>query len=134
MASTKSISLSILAVGAIISLALLFTKSDTPTPQKAFVPEQGNAFIQGDKQTVAVTAKGGFTPEKTIAKSGVSTVLKITTQGTFDCSSVVSIPELNIRKNLPPTGITEIDLGVRQPGILFGTCGMGMYPFEIEFI
>ncbi len=40
---------------------------------------------------------------------------------------------MGISKNLPQTGSTEIDLGSPQAGKLQGTCGMGMYPFAIDF-
>jgi len=133
MPSTKTVSFSILAAGVLIASAVLFTDLYAPK-RTASMPSLNNAYIQGGKQTIEITAKGGFNPKNTVAKSGVPTTLKITTKGTFDCSSAVSIPELNIVKNLPNTGITEIDLGTREPGILSGTCGMGMYPFEINFI
>ncbi len=133
MTSSKTISFSILSTGIIIAGAILFTNIATPK-EKNLVSSPSNAFIQDGNQTIEIVARGGFTPKKTVAKAGVQTILKITTKGTFDCSSVVSIPELNIIKNLPNTGVTEIDLGIHQKGILFGTCGMGMYPFEIDFI
>jgi hypothetical protein len=34
---------------------------------------------------------------------------------------------------LPQTGSTDIDIGTPQPGTLKGSCGMGMYQFEIAF-
>lgn len=129
--SSKYISISIILAGVAVSALIFF--SDSGSSNGNVVPSLGNAFIQGGKQTIDLSAKGGFTPEKTIAKAGIPTVLRITTAGTFDCSSVISIPELRITKNLPNTGVTEIDLGNRPPGILYGSCGMGMYPFEIDF-
>ena len=68
-----------------------------------------------------------------MAQSGVPTILRINTNGTFDCSSSIRIPSMNIQKNLPQSGVTEIDLGTNEKGILKGSCGMGMYPFQIEF-
>ncbi|MCK9351492.1 MAG: cupredoxin domain-containing protein [Candidatus Paceibacterota bacterium] len=131
--SSKTISLIIIAIGIIVAGVIIFSgfgesKENAPSPLNL-----GNVFIQGGKQTVDIIAKGGFEPETSIAKSGVPTVLRITTKGTFDCSSVVNIPELGVRKNLPVNGVTEIDLGTRAPGTLNGSCGMGMYPFTIEF-
>lgn len=66
-------------------------------------------------------------------KAGVPTILKVNTRGTFDCSSVLRIPSINVFQNLPPSGTTEINLGTPKVGLLQGTCGMGMYPFEINF-
>jgi plastocyanin domain-containing protein len=40
---------------------------------------------------------------------------------------------MNFFKSLPQSGVTDIDLSSQKSGTLQGTCGMGMYPFEIEF-
>lgn len=92
-----------------------------------------NVSIIDGKQIIDIKAKGGFYPKKSTAKSSVPTILRINTDGTFDCSSVVRIPSMNISKNLPQSGVTDIDLGSPKEGVVYGTCGMGMYPFEIDF-
>ena len=97
------------------------------------LPLGSNVAIVGGKQTIDLRAKGGYSPKKSTAKAGIPTILKVKTNGTFDCTSVIRIPSMNISKNLPPSGSTEIDLGNPMVGILKGTCGMGMYPFEINF-
>ena len=86
-----------------------------------------------EPQIVEIQAKGGYTPRKSIAKAGVPTIIRFNTNGTFDCSSSVRIPSMSIYKSLPMSGTTDIDLGVQKVGTLNGSCGMGMYPFEIEF-
>lgn len=91
-----------------------------------------NVTMNGDEQIVEIKAKGGYTPEVSVAKAGVPTTLRINTSGTFDCSSQVRIPSMNISKALPPSGVTEIALGELKEGVLKGTCGMGMYPFQIN--
>jgi plastocyanin domain-containing protein len=56
------------------------------------------------------------------------------TTGTFDCSSTLNIPSLNYQKNLPATGVTEIEIPPQPAGsTIEGLCGMGMYKFEIAF-
>jgi len=40
---------------------------------------------------------------------------------------------MNISRMLPQSGSVDIDLGIQKTGTLNGSCGMGMYPFEIEF-
>ncbi len=92
-----------------------------------------NVSIVNGVQVIDLRAKGGYSPRKTTAKAGIPTILKVTTSSTFDCSSALRIPTMNISKNLPPSGSTEIDLGTPSAGTLQGTCAMGMYPFEIEF-
>ncbi len=92
-----------------------------------------NVNIIEGKQIIEIKAKGGFLPRKSIAKAGVPTILRLNTNGTFDCSSSVRIPSMKIFKYLPQTGTTDIDLGILNATVLHGTCGMGMYPFEIDF-
>ena len=92
-----------------------------------------NVSVVDGKQAIVVKAKGGFSPVHSVAKAGIPTILRVETNGTFDCSSVIRIPDMNISKNLPLTGTTDIDIGVQQAGIFQGTCGMGMYPFDIKF-
>ena len=92
-----------------------------------------NVSIDSGKQIIYIHAKGGYQPTKSLAKAGLPTILRFDTAGTFDCSSSVRIPSMNISKILPQTGSTDIDIGVQVAGIFQGTCGMGMYPFEITF-
>ena len=92
-----------------------------------------NVKVVDGVQVIEISAKGGYSPRKSVAKSGIPTVLRIDTNGTFDCSAIVRIPSLNITKNLPQSGVTDIDLGTSTIGKLNGSCGMGMYPFEVLF-
>ena len=93
-----------------------------------------NVTYSGDKQIIALTAKGGFSPASTVAKSGMPTTIKITTNGTFDCSSSLVIPALNFEKTLPATGITDVEIPAQESGTTInGTCSMGMYSFSVKF-
>lgn len=86
------------------------------------------------KQIIEIEARGGYSPEEIIAKADVETVLRVNTRNTFDCSSAITIPKLNIQRNLPVTGSTDFDIGVHQKGEkLSGSCSMGMYGFVINF-
>jgi plastocyanin domain-containing protein len=98
------------------------------------IPENvNNVSVVDGKQIIEIRAKGGYSPVHSVAKAGVPTILRVNTNGTFDCSSSIRIPELNISKNLPMSGTTDIDLGIQKAGTFQGTCGMGMYPFDIKF-
>ena len=88
--------------------------------------------MEDGKQIIELSAKGGYTPRVSQARPGIPTTLRLNTQGTFDCSSQVRIPSMDISRSLPVSGVTDIDLGVLTEGTLQGTCGMGMYPFEIR--
>jgi len=93
-----------------------------------------NVSIVDGKQIITISAKGGYTPRITNAKANMPTVIKMTTNGSFDCSSVLVIPSLNYRNNLTPSGETLIDVLPQKVGTkLQGLCAMGMYNFLINF-
>lgn len=132
----KNTIISTIIAGALIIFALVFTGGKTNTSDNGGSAQEtpvNNVSIIDGKQIIEIKAKGGYLPRKSIAKAGIQTMLRFNTSGTFDCSSSVRIPEMNISKNLSPSGATDIDLGIQKVGTLNGSCGMGMYPFEIEF-
>ena len=86
------------------------------------------------KQIIMISAKGGYSPKVTTAKADMPTVIKMDTQGTFDCSSALTIPSIGYRNNLPPSGETAIDVSPQKAGTTVrGLCAMGMYNFSINF-
>ncbi|KKQ03642.1 MAG: hypothetical protein US18_C0014G0002 [Parcubacteria group bacterium GW2011_GWB1_36_5] len=125
----KSIILAIIVVLVLLGGVFLFAPKNKKVDN---IPVNNVTIIDG-KQIIELRAKGGYFPEKSIAKAGIPTILRLDASGTFDCSSIVRIQSMNISKILPQTGSTDIDLGNPKLGILQGTCGMGMYPFEIDF-
>ena len=126
----KSTGISIVIAGALIGGAILYTgvrssgTDDTPA---------NNVSIVDEKQIVEVSVKGGYRPQKSVAKAGVPTILRFATNSTYDCSGAVRIPSIGYSAFLPATGKTDVELGTPQAGILRGMCAMGMYVFEIEF-
>ena len=130
--------IAIVLAGGAIFFALNFrgeTSSASSPDKDQDVIEQNanNVSIVDGKQIITMKAKGGFSPVHSIAKAGIPTILRVDTNGTFDCSSIIRIPSLNISKNLPLSGTTDIDIGVQKIGTFDGTCGMGMYPFDVKF-
>jgi plastocyanin domain-containing protein len=129
----KETVIAILVAGALIAGTIYISGRDTSVDKvENIIPAQNVSIVDG-RQIVEITAKGGYSPRKSVAKAGMPTILRFNTRGTFDCSTAVRIPSLNIRKSLPPSGVTDIDLGTSSVGLLQGMCGMGMYPFEIYF-
>jgi Cu+-exporting ATPase len=127
----KQIVISIVVAVVIIAVPLvLFRGSKKEVPLQENI---NNVSIVDGKQIIDMTAKGGYSPRHSIAKAGISTVLRVSTSGTFDCSASIRLPSINVSKILPQTGTTEIDLGTQKVGLFKGTCGMGMYPFDIDF-
>ena len=93
-----------------------------------------NVTVVDGKQIITIDAKGGYFPHITKAKADMPTILKVTTRGTFDCSSALTIPDIDYKNNLPPSGVTEITIPPQKAGAkIQGLCTMGMYNFKIEF-
>ncbi len=127
-----------LAVGALlVGGAVVLSKNNTPENAQAPAKEEikkSNVMIEEGKQIVTISAKGGYLPKVTEVKADMPTVLRVETLNTFDCSAMLALPSMDYQKNLPPTGVTEIELPPQEAGSTFeGLCGMGMYRFEIVF-
>lgn len=126
----KSIIISIVIATLFIGVAFALTRNKSSQTNNM---SANNVTVVNGKQIVEIIAKGGYQPRKSIAKAGIPTIIRFNTKSTFDCSSSVRIPSMNISKSLPQSGSTDIDIDTPQIGTLQGSCGMGMYPFEIEF-
>ena len=122
--------ISVLVSLALVVTAVFFSQADPVSEDSVAL---NNVSLVEGKQIIEIYAKGGYQPRKSSAKAGVPTILRFNTKGTFDCSASVSIPSLGVSKVLSQTGTTDIEIGIPQQGIFKGMCGMGMYPFEIEF-
>ncbi|MDP3729323.1 MAG: hypothetical protein Q8R26_01015 [bacterium] len=127
----KATIISIVVSGLLIGGALLLVSFDTTLESNTNVD---NVSIVDGKQIIEIGAKGGYTPRVSIAKADTPTIIRVQTRGTFDCSSFLVIPNIDYRANLPPSGITEIEVPPQKPGTTIqGLCGMGMYNFKVQF-
>lgn len=98
------------------------------------VAQANNVSMAEGKQIVAIDVKGGYSPKQSVAKADTPTVLRMKTNGTYDCSSAVIIPSIKYEKNLPASGITDIEIPAQKAGTtLQGLCSMGMQRFEVAF-
>jgi plastocyanin domain-containing protein len=136
----KSTTISIIIVAVIVGgiIFLNFKNSqrgDSLNPQKGIssVTSTNNVSVENGVQIITLEAKGGYSPRRSLGKAGIPTVIRFSTNGTFDCSLSVRLPSLGLSKILPQTGTTDISLGTSTPGLFRGSCGMGMYPLEIDF-
>lgn len=94
-----------------------------------------NVYDEDGIQIIEVAAKGGYSPYETTAKALSPTILRFITDDTFDCSSSVIIPDLRIRKRLPLSGRTDIQLPtIPENTTVTVYCGMGMYYFNLNFV
>lgn len=120
----------IIAVVFIGGAVMLLRGNDKPVQTNQPV----NVSVIGGKQVIEISAKGGYSPRNTVAQANRPTVIRVKTNGTFDCSSSLTIPSVGYRTNLPTTGETEIALAPQNPGSnVKGVCGMGMYNFNVQF-
>ena len=124
--------ISVVISGILIGSALWFVSVRSGTDGAGgAVP---TATIIDGKQVIDISAKGGYSPRKVIAKAGVPTILRIKTNGTFDCSASLVIPKLSYQKFLQPSGTEDIIIPAdKAQGTLQGLCSMGMYNFQVVF-
>ena len=125
--------ISIIVGALLISGAIFLSSNNNSSKISNNQVNVNNVSIVDGKQIITINAKGGYQPQTSSAKAGIPTILRFSTNGTFDCSSSIRIPSLGISKVLPQTGNTDIDLGTPQATALQGTCGMGMYRFQVNF-
>ena len=129
MKTFLSIILAFMLIGGLVWLT-----SDPKDSGTESTTTQNNVSVVNGRQIVRITAKGGYWPRQTVAKANLPTTIKVTTNGSFDCSVALTIPALKHRSFLPATGETDIDLPEQKPGsIVQGLCAMGMYSFVISF-
>jgi plastocyanin domain-containing protein len=125
------ISLSLCAL--LIGGAFLFASSGSDDSKQGNAAAPTSSIVDGT-QFIDIRAKGGYSPRFVTANAGMPTVIRITTNGTFDCSASLVIPKVSYQKFLQPSGTEEIALTAEQAqGTLQGLCAMGMYNFQIKF-
>lgn len=118
----------LVVVALVIVVATRSKSSQTSASTSTTVTEENGA------QIISMKVKGGYSPANIEAKSGKPTILRMKTSNTFDCSSYVVISSLGVEKALPPSGTTDITIPAQKSGaVIKGSCGMGMYDFEIKF-
>lgn len=122
----------ILVVAVLIGGAIIFTNKGSSSNTES-VSNNSNVELSNGVQIISIDVKGGYWPKKTIAKAGIPTTVRFVTNNTFDCSRSLRLPSLKVTKTLSQTGSTDIDIGSQTQGKFFGSCGMGMYSFEIDF-
>jgi plastocyanin domain-containing protein len=124
--------LSIIFAGILIGGAIMLSRGGSSSTGSSGADANNVSVVDG-KQIITINARGGYQPEKSLAKAGIPTIIRFATNGAFDCSSSIRIPSMGIFKTLPQTGNTDIDIGTPQATTLQGTCGIRMYRFEVDF-
>jgi len=125
----------IITLALVVGIGIIFlggSKSKNNTNTTTSETAQ-NIEIKGGIQYITINAKGGYSPQVTTAKAGIPTKLIVKTKGTYDCSASLVIRSIGFQKILAQTGEEVVDIGTPKAGTFKGTCGMGMYFFEIDF-
>lgn len=126
----------IITIALVVGLGIIFiggpkSKNNTSTATNQI---SQNRVIKDGVQYITINAKGGYSPKTSTAKAGIPTKLIVKTDSTYDCSASLIIHSIGYQKILPQTGETEIDLGIQGTGeVIQGSCGMGMFGFQIRF-
>lgn len=125
--------MSVVVSAALIGSAFWFAAPKSGTDSGSTAAQPATSIVDGT-QIIDITAKGGYSPRAVTAKAGVPTILRVNTNGTFDCSASLVIPKLSYQKFLQPSGTEDIAISAEQAqGTLQGLCAMGMYNFKITF-
>ncbi len=129
----KNIALSVIVSGVIIAGAIfLFSDKSEPVANTVETTAQ-NVTIKDGVQYVTINAQNGYSPRSTVIAPDMPTKLVVKTNGTYGCTTSLSIKAIGYQKVLEPTGEEVIDLGSPKSGFAMqGLCGMGMYNFEVK--
>lgn len=131
MIMNKSMLVSVVISGLLIGSAFWFASL---RPNIGDGRKTSAVSIVDGKQIIDISAKGGYSPRRVVAKAGIPTILRVSTNGTFDCSASLVIPKLSYQKFLQSSGTEDIIIAPEQAqGTLQGLCSMGMYNFQIKF-
>lgn len=107
-----------------VGLALiLFTAKFFFSPSK--VTAMSIAEVNGIQQQ-HILVKGGYSPSSVRVKAGKPVRLIFDRHETSSCSAELVIPELGIRRDLPPHKETIIDVTTMKVGTYEFACGMNM--------
>lgn len=96
-----------------------------------FQRKQESAMEQGGKQEVTILVKGAYDPNVITAKAGVPLIIHFNRQEDASCSWFVTFEGLNVRKDLKPFGVTDVEFTPTQTGEIPFTCDMGMYQGKV---
>ncbi len=93
-----------------------------------------NVTMENGTQVIAILAKGGYAPRQTNATAGLPTIIRVSTNNSYDCSVSLAVPKLNYQRFLGASETVDIPVTAAEAkGKLSGVCGMGMYSFNINF-
>ncbi len=84
------------------------------------------AISASGAQEVAVTVKGGYTPDLIVVKAGQPVRLRFTRRESSACSEMVLFPDFNRTAKLPEGEEVDVEFTPDKPGEYGFQCQMGM--------
>lgn len=84
------------------------------------------AVVSGGVQEVAVTVRGGYSPNRIRVRAGLPVRVTFDRQESGDCTSKVVFPDFGATADLPAFGKASLDLAPAEPGEYGFACGMNM--------
>lgn len=85
------------------------------------------AAVTAGVQEIAVTVKGGYTPDLIVVKAGQPVRLNFTRLETAGCSEMVLFPDFEKSAKLPTGETVPIEFTPETPGEYGFQCQMGMF-------
>ncbi len=111
------------------------TETVAAPPAVAAAATGATAAGGGAVQEVVVRAEPrAYAPNRVQFTAGQPARLTVVTGQQLGCTSVFTIPTLNIERALPRNGAATFDIPTDRPGKVRFTCGMGMYSGTIEVV
>ncbi|WP_238154467.1 heavy metal translocating P-type ATPase [Ornithinimicrobium sufpigmenti] len=92
------------------------------------------AELEGGRQVVTVTVKGGYSPDLVEVVQGVPVRLVFDRQESGDCSSRLVLPDFRINQALPAYASTTVDFTPQQTGEFGFACGMNMLQGRVRVV
>ncbi len=89
-------------------------------------PDEAAAAEVGGVQELRVVVKGGYSPDRIVARPGLPLRLHFDRQEQSPCSEEVVFPDFGVRRHLPAFATTTVDLPARPAGNYAFACGMDM--------
>lgn len=111
-----------------------FYKAATTDFNSASSTGSAASITEGKQDVTIQVASNGYTPNASTLKAGVPVRLTLKTSNTSGCSRAFTIPDLNIRKVLPATGVEVVEFTPTKTGRLAYACAMGMYTGEFTVV
>lgn len=89
------------------------------------------AKMDGGYQTIAITASGGYTPQKVLLQKDIPARLVFTRKDASSCLEEIVLPDFGIQKKLPVNEPVTIEVKPDKAGRFTYSCGMHMFFGEV---